>query len=169
MDWTTFYLSTAGAAATLMGLLFIGVQFRLGTHTSDTVSLWPLIARSTFSMYLLLFVLPMIFLIPTLSNTQHAAAVLVIALFGTIRAIATWLPIWHAIRQHRERLRETAWLLIGPLATYLGLAYFAFQLNTTTRPDDVQTNIAFTLVVLFSIVIRNSWNMLVELPTSSLQ
>ena len=78
----------------------------------------------------------------------------------------TWLPVWHIIRRHRERLRETARLLVGPLAAYLGLAYFALQLYTTVRADNIQINIAFTLVVLFSIVIRNSWNLSVELPAS---
>ena len=40
MDWTTFYLGTAGAAATLMGLLFIEVQFRLGTVTNQPDNRW---------------------------------------------------------------------------------------------------------------------------------
>ncbi len=50
MDWITFYLGTAGASATLMGLLFIGVQFRLSVRTNDPISHWPLIACSTFSI-----------------------------------------------------------------------------------------------------------------------
>jgi hypothetical protein len=32
------------------------------------------------------------------------------------------------------------------------------------NPDVVQTNIALILIVFFSIVLRNSWNLLVELP-----
>src|SRR5258707_12604939 len=113
MDWTPFYLGRAGAAATLMGLLFIGVQFRLGVVTNDPASRWRLIARSTFSMYVLLFVLPMGFLIPTLGNADRALFIFISAAFGTVRAITTWLPVWRAIRPRGERLWETIWLLAG--------------------------------------------------------
>ncbi len=164
MDWTTFYLGTAGAAATLMGLLFIGVQFRLGASMKDPVRRWQLIARSTFSMYLLLFVLPMIFLIPTLDNAGRASLIFILAFFGSVRAITAWLPVWRSIGRHRERLGETAWLLIGPLGAYLSLAYCGFQLQTATHTDGIQTGIALTFIGFFSIVLRNSWNLLVEVP-----
>jgi hypothetical protein len=128
MDWTTFYLGTAGAAATLMGLLFIGVQFRLGEFRDEPVSRWRYIARSTYTMYVALFVLPMLFLIPTLDSTGHAVSIFIVCLFGAIRAVTTWLPVWRSILRRRERLWETAWLLVGPLAAYFSLAYFGSQL-----------------------------------------
>jgi len=164
MDWTTFYLGTAGAAATLMGLLFIGVQFRLGELRNEPVGRWKFVARSTFTMYVALFILPMSFLIPNLGNTGHASFIFIVVIFCTVRAFTTWLPIWRSISQRGERVVETAWLLVGPLAAYLLLAYFGFQLYRGDNPDAVQANIAIILIVFFSIVLRNSWNLLVELP-----
>ena len=164
MDWTTFYLGTAGAAATLMGLLFIGVQFRLGEFRDEPVSRWRYVARSTYTMYVALFVLPMLFLVPTLDSTGHALCIFIVCLFGAIRAVGTWLPVWRSILRRRERLWETAWLLVGPLAAYFSLAYFGYTLYHGENPDIVQTNIAMILIVFFSIVLRNSWNLLVELP-----
>jgi hypothetical protein len=162
MDWTTFYLGTAGAAATLIGLLFVGVQFRLNASRSDPASRWRLIARSTFTMYVSLFVLPMIFLIPTLGNQVRGMAVISVVLFSSLRTVRTWLPVWRAIQQRRERWIETAWLLIGPLAAYLALAYFGLRLYREADPDAVQTSIALVMLAFFSIVLRNSWNLLVE-------
>jgi len=164
MDWTTFYLGTAGAAATLMGLLFIGVQFRLGELRNGPVGRWKFTARSTFTMYVLLFILPMSFLIPNLGTAGHASFTFIVVIFCAVRAFATWLPIWRSISQRRERVIETLWLLVGPLAAYLLLAYFGFQLCRGDNPNEVQTNIALILIVFFSIVLRNSWNLLVELP-----
>src|SRR5271157_5941655 len=92
MDWTTFYLGTAGAAATLMGLLFIGVQFRLGELRNEPVSRWRFIARSTFTMYVLLFILPMSFLIPNLGNTGHASFIFIVVIFCTVRALRHGFP-----------------------------------------------------------------------------
>ena len=169
MDWTTFYLGTAGAAATLMGLLFIGVQFRLGAHMNEPVSRWRFIARSTFTMYVLLFILPMTFLIPNLGSTEHALFIFIVVIYCTVRAVVTWLPVWHSIQRHGERVSETAWLLVGPLAAYFSLAYFGFRLYTGSNSDAVQTSIAMILIFFFSIVLRNSWNLLVELPSEKPQ
>jgi hypothetical protein len=169
MDWTSFYLGTAGAAATLMGLLFIGVQFRLGAFTDEPVSRWRFIARSTFTMYVLLFILPMSFLIPNLGNTNHALFIFIVVLYCAVRAVTTWLPVWRSIRGRGERASETTWLLIGPLAAYFSLAYFGFRLYAGANADAMQTSIAMILIAFFSIVLRNSWNLLVELPNEKHQ
>ncbi len=168
MDWTTFYLGTAGAAATLMGLLFIGVQFRLGELRSEPVSRWKFIARSTYTMYVLLFILPMNFLIPNLGNDEHAIFIFIVVAFCAFRAVTTWLPVWHRIRG-RERVIETAWLLVAPLAAYFSLAYYGIQLFRGDNSDAVQTGIAMILIIFFTAVLRNSWNLLVELPNEKHQ
>ena len=169
MDWTTFYLGTAGAAATLMGLLFIGVQFRLGELRNEPVGRWKFIARSTFTTYVALFILPMSFLIPNLGSAGQASFIFIVAAFCTVRAFATWLPVWRSIHQRGERVIETLWLLVGPLAAYFSLAYFGFQLYHGDDPNNVQLNIAMILIVFFTIVLRNSWNLLVELPNEKHQ
>jgi len=69
-----------------------------------------------------------------------------------------------SIHQRSERVVETAWLLVGPLAAYFLLAYFGFQLYHGDDPNTVQLSIAMILIVFFTIVLRNSWNLLVELP-----
>ncbi len=48
MDWTSFLLAAAGAAATLMGLLFVGVQFHMDTLKADLR--WQLVLRNSWNL-----------------------------------------------------------------------------------------------------------------------
>lgn len=46
---------------------------------------------------------------------------------------------------------------------YLGSAGLGLLMGKAA--DDVELNVAFALVVLFSLALRNSWNLLVEVAT----
>jgi hypothetical protein len=163
MDWTNFYLATAGASATLVGLLFIAVQFNIDTMR-DPGNRWRAIARSTFALYTTLFILPLVFLIPSLDVRGRGDAALIIAGFGALRSITTWLPVYRSSLTERrfERAWQTAWLLIGPVLSFLLLASDAYDLAQGDQAPGVLTAIAFVLVGLFVIALRNSWNLLVE-------
>ena len=162
MDWNSFFLAVAGAAATLMGLLFVGVQFQMETLMADLR--WQAVARSTFSMYVCLFVMPLVLVIPTLSNASRAIALLIVTAIGILRTVRTWLPVWRSRPQpQRERLWQGFWLLLGPLAVYLSVAVSATQLYRTNQADNILTGLALTLSSFFPIVLRNSWNLLFEI------
>ncbi len=163
MDWTSFYVAAAGAAATLVGLLFIAVQFNIDTFTQDPGNRWRAIARSTFAIYTLLFLLPMVFLIPAVDSQGRGYAALLIAGFGTFRSIATWLPVWRSPLPKRvQQLWQTAWLLIGPVVSYLLLAREAFFLLQGDQSNNTLGSVALVEIGLFAIALRNSWNLLVE-------
>ncbi len=59
-------------------------------------------------------------------------------------------------------------VLAAATATLLGLLFLAIQLNQGKGSDGTETNIAVALVILFIIVLRNSWQLLVELPSESM-
>lgn len=162
MDWNSFFLGAAGAAATLMGLLFVGVQFQIETLMADLR--WQAVARSTFSMYVCLFVMPLVLVIPTLNNSARAIALLIVTAIGIARTARTWLPVWRSRQQRQsERLWQTFWLLVGPIAVYLGVAASAIRLYSANQADAIFTGIALTLIGFFPIVLRNSWNLLFEI------
>ena len=162
MDWTTFFLCAAGAAATLMGLLFVGVQFHIDRLMTDVR--WQATARSTFFMYVFLFILPFVLLMPTLDNSERSIVLFCMAAFGVLRAERSWRPVWRSQQQRRtERLWQTAWLLVGPLAIYLSVAELALELNSATQTDGIYTGLAWTMVGFFLVVLRNSWNLLFEI------
>ncbi len=96
-DWSSFYLAIAGAAATLLGLLFIAVQFNIETLTADPSNRWRAVARSTFAIYVVLFLLALIFLIPGLNSAFYGYALLIAVISGAMRAVFAWLPVWRSI------------------------------------------------------------------------
>jgi hypothetical protein len=164
MDWNSFFLGAATAAATLMGLLFVGVQFQMETLMADLR--WQAVARSTFAMYVTLFLMPLALVIPSLSNSERSIALLIMAGFGMLRAVRTWLPVWRSRQQRQsQRLWQAAWLLIGPLAVYLSVATSAIQLYGANQSDAIYTGLAWTFIGFFAIVLRNSWNLLFEVAS----
>ncbi len=164
MDWSSFYLAASAAAATLIGLLFIAVQFNIEAFASDPGNRWRAIARSTFAIYGTLFFLPMWMLIPNLTNVIRGEISLLIAAFGILRVTMTWLPVWRGMFHRRvERLWQTVWLLIGPLLAYLSLAHSAYDMFQGSAPEQTQQYISFAVMALFAFALRNSWNLLVEL------
>src|SRR6478672_4207110 len=103
MDWSTFYLGLAGAAATVTGLLFIAVQINKETLIADIGVRSRAIARSTFTMFVLLVILPLVFLIPGIDVKGRAVFTLLVATFGAVRVVRTWLPVWASMIRHRVR------------------------------------------------------------------
>src|SRR5262249_26581637 len=103
---------------------------------------------------------------PTIDDKGRAVYTLLVTAFGVIRAVRTWLPVWTSMILHRvrDRLWETTWLLIAPLAIYGFIAWNSFK---PLSPDPasqsvIQTNIALCLLGLFMIALRNSWNLIFE-------
>lgn len=164
MDWNSFYLGALGASATLMGLLFIAIQLNLDILAADPSNRWRSIARSTFSMYLVLFIVPLLMLIPGLDSSLQATFVILAAGFGVTRSVMTWLPVWRSFRHQRgERFWHTSWLLLAPAAVYLSFGLAAYRLyHNQGSPDSLRQSIAESLAGLFLIALRNSWNLLIE-------
>jgi len=67
-DWNLFFATTAGSAATLVGLLFVATQLHIGVF-SDPKNRWAALAQSTLTILATAFALSLSFLVPAL-NTQ---------------------------------------------------------------------------------------------------
>ncbi len=163
MDLTNFYLVSATAAATLLGLLFIAVQFNLETFASEPNNRWRALARSTFVTFVVLFILPLMLLVPKLDSHFRGAIILAISITNLVRTLLIWVPLGRGVFQGRvERLWQIGWLQIGPLIVYLSLGWLGLALIHDQDSDSIELGIAFTLVGLFTLALRNSWNLLVE-------
>ncbi len=162
--YSTFFLAATGAAATLLGLLFIAIQFNIDTFARDPSNRWRATARSTFAIYVLLFVLPLLLLLPGITAAYQGSALIFGAVFGIFRALWTWWPVWRAALQRREeRWLQLLRLLVGPLVVYGLLIYSGVRLLQGRSPQGYEIGIALSLVGLFVIALFNSWNLLVEL------
>ena len=161
---SNFYIVTAGAAATLVGLLFVAVQIGPPLQASGAIGRRHAMARSTFAIFAILLALSMFLLLPFISSQTRALVVLTAALVGAVRTIVTWLPVWADKLQRRVefRLWQTAWLLVGPLVAYGFLALASIEQLQTSDPTALDKGASGWFIMLFILGVRNSWNLLVE-------
>jgi cytochrome b561 len=161
LDPNIFYTVLAAATATLLGLLFIAVQPNIAGFSKDPQSRWKALAISTFHIYTWVFVMSLFGFIPVYRAQMFRIA----PLLGIWRQLRTRLPVWQTSKGRFERWRETLWLLIAPVLIYAALIYFSFQLHRGLGTDEVETNIATAFVIFMVIVLRNTWRLLVEIPS----
>ena len=159
-----FYGICAGAAATLVGLLFVAVQIGPPLVGAGPIARRHAMARSTFTIFAILFALSLFLMLPVESNRARAFVLLAAALLGAFRSIRTWLPVWGDKLQGRIQFRlwQTAWLLIGPLVAYAFLALAAVQQLGSSDPKIIDLGAAGWIIMLFLLGVRNAWELLVE-------
>lgn len=160
-SWQNFYFMTGGAAAGLIGLMFVALS--LGTHLiSDKTreDIKTFVAPSLF-YFVSALLLSGIMLVP--AYTPPALA-LVLFLGGALGLIRTTKPVWRlvqAARKHQD-FNIADWLaqIIGPLGSYVlilvGGAGFVFN----------QWSIGFVSlwladVVLLVCAIANTWSLVI--------
>jgi len=161
---TNFYLASSAAAATLVGLLFVAVQIGPPLIGAGPIGRRHAMARSTFTIFAILFALSLYLLLPNQPSNVRALVVIAAATAGAFRAIRTWIPVWADKLQGRVefRLWQTAWLLVGPLVAYALLALAGLQQLRSADPAVLDQGGVGWFIMLFLIGVRNSWNLLVE-------
>src|ERR1700730_12796622 len=111
MDFTNFYLGAATAAATLVGLLFIAIQINLDTFSREPGNRWRAVGRLTFTTFVMLFILPLMLLIPKLTDSLRGWVILLVVAICVLRILQAWLPVWRGVfRGRMERVWQSAWL-----------------------------------------------------------
>ena len=160
MDFSTFFATGAASAATLMGLLFVALQFNLERRRSDLR--WVPVARATFNMFTLLFVVSVIELIPSSDAYQSSQLLFLIAPAG---AIYRQVRIWYATREFfgKDRLFHTVWLMLIPVAVFgLMILYAVAPPGALSQAKDIQTPEAVLCASMFLTALRNSWDLVLE-------
>jgi hypothetical protein len=159
-----FYEVCAGAAATLVGLLFVAVQIGPPIRTPGRVNPRHAMARSTFTVFSTIVIVSLLYIVPDTSVQFSAILTIAAAVIGVIRSVRTWIPVWRDKFAGRIefRLWQTAWLLITPVIAFALLAWGAVRQLEIGRGAVLNVNTGFTFILLFVIGLRNSWNLLVE-------
>ena len=106
-DWNLFFATTAGSAATLVGLLFVATQLHIGVF-SDPKNRWAALAQSTLTILATAFALSLSFLIPALNSQVRGEIILGGAAFAIWRGIRIWWPVFRLRdrdRSSRKSLR----------------------------------------------------------------
>jgi hypothetical protein len=159
-DWNLFFATSAGSAATLVGLLFVATQLHLGVF-KDPASRWGALAQVTLTILSANFALSLFFIMPGLTLAARGKVVLVVILFVVYRGIRIWWPVVRLSQQgRRHRIAQSFWLLILPFVGYADLAIGAVGLLQGSTSSLVTIGGAF--LFLFGIAMRNAWRLVVS-------
>jgi hypothetical protein len=159
-DWNLFFATSAGSAATLVGLLFLATQLHIEVF-KDPKNRWAASAQSTLTLLSADFVLSLSFLMPQLSlqtRGEITAIVIVVAMYRNIRI---WLPVVRVDEKgRRHRLVQSFWLLFVPVTVYALMAAGAYQLYQ--GQSAALLTVASALLTLFAVSLRNAWRLVVS-------
>jgi hypothetical protein len=165
VTWSDFYLTSAAAAATLLGLLFVAVQFNLERLPADRSQQWLAIARSTWIIFATLFFTALIYLIPTFVGQGRVLGTAIVIVVSGRRIVSAWLPVRQAGPDRKAAgLARTLWVMVGPLVLFALLLGYTIAL---ARGASSQYGVATVIIGLFGLALRNSWELLVELPLAA--
>lgn len=159
-DWNLFFATTAGSAATLVGLLFVATQLHLGVF-SDPKNRWAALAQSTLTILASAFALSLSFLVPMLSTQVRGEISLAVAVFSIYRGIRVWWPVFRREdRDRRHMFVQSFWLLLLPFAVYIYLMFGAVGL---LRGDTTAiVSVGGAVLSMFIVALRNTWRLVVN-------
>jgi hypothetical protein len=158
-----FFSISAGAAATLIGLLFVAVSIAPGRTVGKGASMSRRsVAESAFTALLNAFLVSLIALIPTAPLSLGALAVTGGTLLGFVRTLAQTIARWRKepsfspSRLLRRLLLPLGMLIVYGLEFWWGVrAYRTFHLSA-----DICGELAMILIVLQALAIGRSWELL---------
>ncbi|HYL39694.1 MAG TPA: hypothetical protein VET90_00135, partial [Candidatus Binatus sp.] len=86
-SWHDFYLTAGAAAATLIGLLFVGLSINLDEFTSDDGTGVRLLGEQAFSNFVMVLLISFFALVPSQQREDLAAELAIVGALGTVRVL----------------------------------------------------------------------------------
>jgi len=162
VEWNPFFTTLAGAAATVLALLFVAVQLMADRVEGDQKDRWWAIAFSTFYLFLTVFFVSLSQLSPVLKSHGRALTTLVLVVIYIFRMTGSSFLIWHSMFHRRgERIWETFWNLAAPLIIYVLLGFDSLKILFGGQ-GQLDQSIALLIAILFGLALRNSWHLIAE-------
>jgi hypothetical protein len=158
LGWHDFFLAVSGAAAALLGLLFVGVSINLAEmNAAERVGLRAS-ATQAFANLVNALALGLLMLVPKFDAQSMATAFIAIAALSLVRSIQHLLPvIRHRTRSEQLRtLRRVGWAI----ASSLILAYVAAVLWSSADARILSLLVGVVLVLMIGAA-QSSWDILV--------
>ncbi len=162
--WHDFYMLAGTVAATLLGLLFIGISINLEMIRRVENIGFDALAHQTFANFLYVLFLAFTFLVPHQNLIGVVAPLLGIGSFGlynNVRALTTALhnrpAAWNKVYFFRR--------FALPLAAFIGL--IAIGIVVWQGAIEILYWLIFVILVLLVSATRNAWDLLVRVGRPS--
>jgi hypothetical protein len=164
-DWNVFFATSAGSAATLVGLLFVASQLHVDVF-ADEKNRWAALAQSTLTTLSVVFVMSLLFLIPQFPLQFRGEIVAFVTAVAVYRALRIWWPVVRLTEQGRgHRIAQSFWLLVAP---FIGYGYVIFGAVQLMMGDaGALVNLAGAYLILFFVALRNAWRLVVRVGRES--
>lgn len=155
--WHDFYLLVGGAAATLVGLLFVAISLGSRLITKQSVPALRVFVSPTLIHFIYVLVIATVVVIPTLTRAPLGILLVLVGLLSFGRALST-LPFMR--QQHREQVidkHDWVWHLIAPSVSYL--LFVGAGIGLLLGVTQAFNGLAFASILLLVSGIRNAWDM----------
>ncbi len=157
-DWSLFFATCGGSAATLAGLIFVATQLHEDTFT-DPTNRWTALAQTTLTLLSSVLGLSLAFLIPGLPLRVRSYLTIAVAALVLWRTFRTWWPVVRLGEQgRRRRFEQSFWLLVLPITIALYLLFGALQLVRADQADGL-ISVSGAFLSVFAVSLRNSWRL----------
>ena len=162
--WQTFYMLAGTASATLIGLLFVAISLHLDLIGESGASTILALARRTFTRFILVVVIALVFLVPQQDPKGLGLPLLAFGIVDALRNIRVGRAVV-STREHTNGLAGAV-TLIGlpvalPLASGIGLITIAATLLTGT------TEYLYWMVPVIGVMLTNAatnaWDLMLGL------
>jgi modulator of FtsH protease len=160
VEWRDFFIATATAAATLVGLLFVGLSLNLDEVMAPNRPDLRALAEQAFSSFTYVLLVSLFFLVPEQDPRSLGAEVGTLGVLGLLRVGARLVRGLSHPGERQWGLRWMARRLGLPALAYVGLLVVAFGL-TQLEPDAMSILVTVMFVLLTSAA-ASAWDQLVR-------
>ena len=155
--WQAFFTTVAGLAATLAGLLFVGLGLNPRIMAPDGPSGMRVLAAQTFHHFLVLLVIALIALVPDETAQPLAVTLLIVGGQGLVRVV---LDLGRARREHDPhwRLPQALARSVWPAVAYALCLWLGVDLWDGVT--EALGSIVIVVILLLVHVSINCWDLL---------
>ena len=157
-EWHDFYLLIGTASATLVGLLFVAASVGMRYFTKEREAalkafLTPTVMHFTSVLLTCLFATA-----PVRASVPPSVFLLGVGVFGIGYSIRVWINMTRGGFFGTIDLEDRLWYVLAPMTGYLLMSAGAVVVLWVHQGAGLDL-IAFTLVLLLLLGIRNAWDM----------
>jgi hypothetical protein len=163
LKWRDFYALVGGAAAGLLGLLFVSVSLHLDVITKSVGNEVRILSEQTFLSFIYVLLISMLFMIPYQNATGLGLPLLAMGVLACLRTASNGLQFWRA-RQAPQRMLGSHYVLrrfVYPVVSYVGLTFVSL-IALRGRSAALLWVLVVVLVLLLSATI-NAWELMLLL------
>jgi hypothetical protein len=159
-NWSTFYEMIGGAAATLLGLLFVAVSVNIEKIIGDAHMHSRLLAEQAFQNYFAVLTISLIAFLPGISQRSYGYVVIAMTAAWAVWVVLRVLKSVSAVVEGTSRIRMFRRYLLS-LAGFATLLYGGWNMSFAKADDHANVAIGLLLLLISATIV--SWELLVAM------